>query len=114
MANRGEGVSRSEVTERVGRHHEGLDEKGRDIDRTVSDIETIRKTLEEVVLKGTSDAAEEIERAIEGAEALSVDEFTQESGQPWGTPRPASVCQWRSRRPSVRDRRRSRGCQAVH
>jgi uncharacterized phage infection (PIP) family protein YhgE len=81
MGKRGEGVSRGEVTEKVARHREGLAEKGKELDQTVADIETIRKTLEALQLQGTSETAEEVERAIEGAEDVSVDEFGQESGQ---------------------------------
>ena len=81
MARRGEGVSRNEVTEKVARHREGLQETAKKIEQTVSDLETIRKTLEELDLGGTSEAADEVERGVEGAEDTTVHEFGQESGQ---------------------------------
>jgi len=81
MGKRGESVSRSEVTEKVARHREGLAEKGKELEQTVADIETIRKTLQELVLRGTSETAEEVERTIEGAENISVNEFGEETGQ---------------------------------
>jgi len=81
MAKRGDAVSRSEVTERVARHREGMEGIGKELEQIVADIETIRKTLEELDQGGTSDAAEEVERAIEGAEDVTVGEFSQESGQ---------------------------------
>ena len=81
MARHSEAVSRSEVTEKVTRHGERLEDVGKKIEEVVSDLGIIRKTLHELVRTGTSEAVDQVENAIEGAEGVSVNEFGQESGQ---------------------------------
>ena len=81
MGKRGDGVSRNEVTEKVAKHREGLEEQGKKLEQVVSDIEVIRKTLDDLELRGTSDAVDQVENGIEGAEDVSVNEFGQEGRQ---------------------------------
>lgn len=81
MARWSDTPTRSEVTERVGKNHEDLREKGDEMEDSVSDIETVRETLDSLDLSGTAEAAEAVERAVEGAEDVSVSEFEEESSE---------------------------------
>lgn len=70
--------SRHELTE----HGEGLEKEMEKqevlLDRIVSDVETVRQTLENLDFSGTSEGTDEIERSIEGAENVTVQEFDRE------------------------------------
>jgi len=79
MARRSDTPTRSEVTEKVEKHQDDMNDKAEDVEETVSDIETVRDTLDSLDLGGTSEGADEVEGAIEGAEDVGVSEFEEES-----------------------------------
>jgi len=79
MARRHDAPSRSDLTERTGRHREALHERSDDIEMSVSDIEVTRETLDSLGLDGLAEWAEDAERAIEGARDVSLDEVTQKA-----------------------------------
>lgn len=79
MPRRSDTPSRSEVTEKVDRHRDELREKSDEMEDTVSDIETVRETLESLDLGGSAEAADSIEQSVEGAEDVSVGEFEEEA-----------------------------------
>jgi len=79
MARRGDAPTQSEVTRRIEGHENDLREKGDEMEDTVSDVKTVRTTLESLDLSGTAEGSDAVEQAIEGAEDVSVDEFEQES-----------------------------------
>ena len=72
--------SQGEITEKVDKRKEDMREKGEEMDESVSDVETVRQTLESLEFAGTAEGGEAVEQAIEGAEDTSVDEFDQRSG----------------------------------
>ena len=78
MARRGDVPTRGEVTEKVEHNANDMQEKAEDVDKIVEDIETVRQTLEELDLGGTSDGAEKVERSIDAAEDVTVDVFDRE------------------------------------
>jgi len=81
MARRSDTPTRSEVTDKVEKNQDDLREKGDEMEDTVSDIETIRETLESLDLGGTADGADEVEHSVEGAEDVSEGEFDEESSE---------------------------------
>jgi len=76
---RGDAPSQSEITEKVDRRKDEMGEKAEEMDMSVSDVETVRQTLESLELAGTAEGGESIEQSIESAEDTSVDEFDQHS-----------------------------------
>ena len=56
-----------------------MTEKGEDMDKSVSDVETVRQTLESLDLAGTAEAADAVEQSIQGAEGVSVGEFDEKA-----------------------------------
>ena len=81
MARRSDVPTRGEVTEKVEKHGTDMREKMDEIEETVEDVETVRQTLEELDLGGTSEGSDAVEQAVEGAEDVSVEEFDEESGE---------------------------------
>ena len=79
MARRGDIPTRGEVSEKVEKHETDMREKGDQIEETVEDVETVRQTLEDLELGGTSEGSDAVEQAIEGAEDVSAGEFDEES-----------------------------------
>ena len=75
MPRRSDTPSRSEISERIDGDAERMREKEGDIETTVSDIETVRHTLENLDLGGTSEGSEAVEGAIQGAEDVTVEVF---------------------------------------
>ena len=78
MARRGDVPTRGEVTEKVDHSADDMQEKAEEMDKVVEDIETVRQTLEELDLGGTSDGADEVGQSIEAAEDVTVDVFDRE------------------------------------
>jgi len=78
MARRGDVSTRHEVNEKVDRSKEDLQEKADEADTVVEDIETVRRTLDELDFGGTADGADEVEQSIEEAEDVTVDVFDRE------------------------------------
>ncbi len=80
MARRSRLSSRSEISGKVEKHREDMNEKGEEIEKDVSDIETVRETLDSLE-GGTEDGAEAVGQSIEAAEGIGVGEFDQDSDE---------------------------------
>ena len=81
MARRGDVRSRNDITDTVEKHQTDMQEKGEELEKPVEDVETVRETLDALDLGGTSEGADEVEQAIEGAEDVSVEDFDRGSGE---------------------------------
>ena len=75
MARRSDAPSRSEITERIDKTREDMQETEQEMDTTVCDIETIRGTLDALEGGGTAEGGDEVESLIESAENETVDVF---------------------------------------
>ena len=73
MARRSDAPSRSEITERIDKTREDMQETEQEMDTTVCDIETIRGTLDALEGGGTAEGGDEVESLIESAENETVD-----------------------------------------
>lgn len=69
--------TRGEVTERVDRNKNEMDEKVEQLDTIATDKETVTETLENLDLSGTAEGTEAVEAAIEQAEEVTVEAFEQ-------------------------------------
>ena len=78
MAKRRDVPTRHEVIERVEGNKEDMEKKEVDLDKIASDVETVRHTLENLDLDGTSEGSEEVEQSIESAENVTEQEFDKE------------------------------------
>ena len=67
--------TRDEVTERVERARDDMENKEGDLDKVSSELETVRQTIEHLDLKGTSEGCEQIESFIESAENVAENTF---------------------------------------
>lgn len=74
---RGDALSRSEITGKIEKHRDDMQEKADEMDETVSDVETVRDTQNSLSSAGTTEGAESVEQSIQSAEDTSVDEFDQ-------------------------------------
>jgi P2-related tail formation protein len=81
MTRRSDTPRRSDVTETVDRSKRDMEEKSQEIEKVVSDVETVRQTLESLDLGGTAEGAEETEQALDSAEEVTVDVFDREDEQ---------------------------------
>jgi hypothetical protein len=70
--------TRSEVTEKVEKNKDDMEEKVEDLDTIATDTETVRETLEALDFEGTADAADEVEDAFEEAEDVTIEKFDEE------------------------------------
>ena len=70
--------TRTEVTERVEKNNNEMEEKVEELDTIATDTETVRETLEALDFEGTADAANEVENAIEQAEDVTIEKFDEE------------------------------------
>jgi hypothetical protein len=52
-----------------------MEGKETDLDKIASDVETVRKTIEQLNFHGTSEASEEVESSIKSAEDVTKDAF---------------------------------------
>ena len=77
MKKRTDLLSRNDIKERVEKVAQDMTEKENILEDDVADIETIRKTLENLE-GGTSEGFEQIEEAIENAENVTADAFEKE------------------------------------
>ena len=73
--------SRHEVEEKVDHTRDTMKEKESDMEESVSDIETIRGTLESLDFSGTMEGSEEVEASINQADDVTVDEFDRQDGE---------------------------------
>ena len=72
--------TRGEVTERIDRNKNEMEEKVEQMDTIATDKETVAETLENLDLSGTSEGSEAVEEAIEQAEEVTVEAFEQTDG----------------------------------
>ena len=70
--------TRHEVTEKISMNKREMEVKEINLDKVVSDLETVRKTLENLDLGGTSDGTEQVEGAIESAKDVTKGVFDRE------------------------------------
>jgi hypothetical protein len=70
--------TRSEVTERVEKNKDDMEEHVEELDTIASDFETVEKTLSELEFGGTADAADEVEDVFEQAEDVTIEKFDEE------------------------------------
>lgn len=78
MARRKDVPTRHELTDQGQEHDRGMEAKEIDLDKIASDVETVRGTLDNLDFGGTSEGTEEVERSIEAAEDVTVQEFDKE------------------------------------
>jgi hypothetical protein len=78
MARRKDVPTRHELTDQGQEHDRGMEAKEIDLDKIASDVETVRGTLDNLDFGGTSEGTEEVERSIEAAEDVTVQEFDRE------------------------------------
>jgi len=78
MARRKDVPTRHELTDQGQEHDKGMEIKEIDLDKIASDVETVRGTLENLDFGGTSEGTEEVEKSIEAAEDVTVQEFDRE------------------------------------
>jgi len=67
--------TRNEVTERVEKNKEEMEERVEQLDTIATDSETVRETLDALDFEGTADASDEVEGAIEQAEEVTIEAF---------------------------------------
>jgi len=71
--------TRSDVTAEVERRGAEMQEQAEEVETKVADLETERRTLDELDRSGTSDGVDEVDGSIERARDASGSEFDQES-----------------------------------
>ena len=72
MAKRNDVPTRHEVSEKIENSHREMERKEGDLDKVASDIETVRRTLEQLDFRGTVEDSEKVESSIEGAENVTL------------------------------------------
>ncbi|KPL24860.1 MAG: hypothetical protein AMJ75_02575 [Phycisphaerae bacterium SM1_79] len=70
--------TRGEVTEKVEKNKEEMEEGVEQLDITATDTETVRETLENLDFEGTAEGTDAIEEAVEQAEDVTIDIFNGE------------------------------------
>lgn len=75
---RGDCVSRSDITEHVGRSQQDMREKEGDLEKIATDMETVRETLEALDFGGTSEGCDGVEMSMRGAEDVTESVFDRE------------------------------------
>lgn len=70
--------TRSEVTEKVEKNKEEMEEGVEKLDITATDTEAVRETLDNLDFEGTAEGTDAIEEAIEESENVTIDIFNGE------------------------------------
>jgi len=78
MRKRSNTPTRGEVTEKVEKNNDQMEEKVEELDTIATDTETVRETLENLDFSGTAEGTDAVEAAIENAEDTSVEIFEGE------------------------------------
>ncbi|MFC1762908.1 hypothetical protein ACFL6U_12625 [Planctomycetota bacterium] len=73
MAKNTNQIARTEITERIASDTEKMQGKLEDLGTAVEDCETVQSTLDGLDLGGTSEGADEIQSAIEGAQGVAIE-----------------------------------------
>ena len=80
MKRRSDTPRRSEITEKVDKHHEDMNEKGEEIEKDVEDVKTVRETLDSIE-GGTQEGLDAESQAIEAAEDTGIGEFDEDRSE---------------------------------
>ena len=67
--------SRAEIEEKIEKTNNEMEDKGENLETIASDIETIRHTLENLDMRGTSEGAEKLETSFENTEKVTTEVF---------------------------------------
>jgi len=78
MARRSDVPTRSEVTEKIDTTKSEMEAKETDLDKIASDVETVRRTREQLDFGGTAEGSDEVESSIESAEDVTTEVFDKE------------------------------------
>lgn len=78
MKSRRDVPTRHDVNERGDGYEKDMEKKENNLDTIASDVETVRRTLESLDFRGTSEGVEDVERTIESAEDVTEQEFDKE------------------------------------
>ena len=78
MKKRRDVPTRHDVKDQGDGYEKNMEEKEDSLDTIASDVETVRRTLESLDFRGTSEGVEEVEGAIESAEDVTEQEFDKE------------------------------------
>ena len=78
MSRRSDVPTRSEVTEKIDTTKSEMEAKETDLDKTASDVETVRQTREQLDFGGTAEGSDEVESSIESAEDVTTEVFDKE------------------------------------
>ena len=78
MRKRNDVPTRNELTETIEKQEDDMSEKAEELETTVSDVETVRDTLDSLDFGGTAEGADEVETSIENAEDVTVEVFERQ------------------------------------
>lgn len=78
MKKRKDVPTRHDVKDRGDGYEKDMGEKETNLDTIASDVETVRRTLESLDFRGTSEGVQDVERTIESAENVTEQEFGKE------------------------------------
>lgn len=78
MAKRKGFMTRHEMSEKIDRSKKDMGGREINLDKIASDVETVRRTLENLDFGGTIEGSEQVENAIEKAEDVTSDVFAKE------------------------------------
>ena len=78
MARRKDVPTRHEVTEKIETNKKEMEGMETDLDKIASDVETVRKTIEDLDFGGTAEGSEQVESSIRSAEDMTTEVFDKE------------------------------------
>jgi len=81
MRKKGDLPKMVDVIEEVDLNEKDMREKEDNLDKVASDVETVRQTLEKLDFGGTQDGSDQVEKAIEDAESVTIEVFDREESQ---------------------------------
>ena len=70
--------SKKNITDQNDKSAEEMDQKGKELETTALDVETLRELHQEVNLETTEEGSKQLETSITGAESAAVTEFQRE------------------------------------
>ncbi len=81
MRQRSDCLPRHEVVEAIDKRQCEFDERTDRLEKDADDVETTRVTMESLDIGGTTEASEAVERAMDAAHSVSVQEFNENGEQ---------------------------------
>jgi len=81
MKERRDTRTRNEVTDTVDKGQEEMKERAEDLEQVSSDVETVRRTLDELDLAGTTEGADQVTESIHEAEEVTKEEFDRQDNE---------------------------------